>query len=106
MFCLEDSFVDQLSDLTAHDLGNLATLTPENIGDFFLTLCAVNAHIKSKVLIDQKLNVLTLLGAQVVEAFRAFIHGYVCKRIFYFLSPGHVFLRKLYCFLGIVLKID
>lgn len=40
-----DALVDQVSDFTAHDLGNLATLPPENVRGFLLALPPIVAHV-------------------------------------------------------------
>ena len=79
MFDFVDTFADELSDFTAHDLWDLAALSPEHIGNLLLPLStAVDAHVKIEVLVNKKTDVASFLRWQVVVTFSALVHHDVC----------------------------
>lgn len=59
-----DAFVDKVGDFTAHDLGDLAALTIENVSRPLLTLLAVAAHVEQEVLMNEKVQEAALSSAE------------------------------------------
>jgi hypothetical protein len=79
MFDFVDTLADEFSDFAAHDLWDLATLSPEHVSDFLLPLStAINAHIKIEMLVNKKTDVVSFLRGQVIVTFGALIHHNVC----------------------------
>jgi len=93
-FDLLDALRDHLSDLRAHDLGNFASIAPEDVRDSLLTHLSVDAHVEFEVLMHQQSQESALASCQMRVVLRALVEHDVRELRLDLFHPGQVILGK------------